>query len=121
MLRIALEGRSLAAHFDLVATQAPENRRDRGIDHRELIAQEKWLDLEQVSALQDGLAQRFLEFELLLLVGLALDLLGQLVPVALDSIQGEPELGAIDRIDRHQRRMRKALVQVIDDDARVIE
>ena len=54
-------------------------------------------------------------------IGDVVDLLRQRVPVALDAIQRQPELRARHRIDRHQRRMRKALVQVLDDDARVVQ
>ena len=55
------------------------------------------------------------------LSGSLLDLLHEPVPVALDAIEREAELRARHRIHRHQRRMRKALVEVFDDDARVVE
>ena len=36
-------------------------------------------------------------------------------------MQREAELGTCYRVHRHQRRMREPLVQVLDDDARVVE
>ena len=53
-------------------------------------------------------------------LGVRLDVVGKRIPVALDAVQRDPELRPRDRIDRHQGRMRKTLVQVLDDDARVV-
>ena len=57
----------------------------------------------------------------MLLVVVFVDLLRKPIPVALDAIQRQTELRTQDRIHRHERRMWEALVQILDDDARVVE
>ena len=57
----------------------------------------------------------------MLLVVILIDQLRQPVPVALDAIQRQAKLRAQDRVHRHQRRMREALIQIFDDDARVVQ
>ena len=120
-LRVLLDGLRLRGQVDLVVRQPPQDRRDGRIHQRELVREEVGLDLEQVGALQDGVAQDLLQLHRLLLVRLGVDLARQRVPVALDAIQRQAELRARHRIDRHQRRVREALIQVLDDDARVVE
>jgi hypothetical protein len=110
-----------AAQLDLVPPHAPQDRHDGGVDNRELVAEEERLDLEDIGALQDGVAQFLLELNLQLRVGFALDALGPCVPVALDAKQRQAELRPHHRIDRHQRWMRKALVQVFHDGTRVVQ
>ncbi len=56
-----------------------------------------------------------------LLRRIELDVVRQGIPVALDPVQRHAKLRARHRIDGHQRRMRKAFVQVLDDDARVVQ
>ena len=63
----------------------------------------------------------FVQSRLVLVDRSRVDLLRQPVPVALDAVQRQAKLRAQDRIDRHQRRMRKALIQILDDDARVVQ
>src|SRR5262249_51447480 len=53
--------------------------------------------------------------------GLCLDLLHEAVPVALDAIEREAELRARHGVYRHERGMRETLVEILDDDARVIQ
>ena len=79
------------------------------------------LHLEEIGTLHDGIREHLAQLRQVLLVVLRLDLLQQGVPVALDAIQREAELRPGHRVDRHQRRMRKALVQVFDDHPRVVE
>ncbi len=50
-----------------------------------------------------------------------IDLLRQTVPIALDAVESQPKLRAQNRIDRHQRRMREPLIQILDDDTRVVQ
>src|SRR6185437_7984468 len=110
----------LGRQLDLVMRQTPEDRRDGRIDQRELVRQEIRLHLEEVRTLHDGIRQYLAQLRQMLLV-LHLDLLQQRVPVPLDAIKRQPELSPGHRVDRHQRRMREALIQVLDDHTRVIE
>jgi hypothetical protein len=52
---------------------------------------------------------------------LGFDLLHQAVPVALDPVQRQAKLCPGDRVHRHQRRMRKTLIEILDDHTRVIK
>jgi len=111
----------LGWQVNLVIRQAPQHRRDARIHERKLVGQKVRFDLEQLGALQNGVAKNFLQLHRLFLVRLGLDLLHQAVPVALDPIQRQAELCPGDRVDRHQRGMRETLIEVLDDDARVVE
>src|SRR4051812_42512898 len=73
----------------LVVLQPPENGCNRRIHQRELIRQEVRFDLEEIRALQNGIAQDFLVADSVLLVRIALDLVHEPVPVALDAIERE--------------------------------
>src|SRR6202000_133259 len=88
---------------------------------RKLVGQEVGFDLEQLGALQNGVAENLFQLHRLLLVRLGLDLLYQAVPVALDPTQRQAELRPGHRVDRHQGRMRETLIEVLDDDARVVK
>src|SRR5215469_3031926 len=113
-LRVPLDRLRLRRQVDLIIRQPPEDRRYGGIDQRELVRKEERLELEQIGALQDGVAQDLLHLHRLLLVRLLIDLTCQAVPVALYAVERETELRARHRIDRHQRRMREALIEVFD-------
>ena len=111
----------LARQLDAEHGQAPEDRRDRAVDERKFVAQEILFGRENLGARQDALLEGSHGPGNGLAVGALQDLLGERVPVLLDAKEREPELRARHGIHGHQRRVRKPLVEIFDDDARVVE
>ena len=100
--------------------KAPQQRRDRHVEHGELVAQHELLLGEHRRDLRQRVAYHLAAF-----FGLFLRALFDGMDVAehfiLEAVQEQPRTRTQHRIGRHQLRMRKTVVDVFVDDIRLIQ
>src|SRR5690606_32405326 len=96
VVHVALDRLRVRRKLDVEQRQPPQDRRDRAVDQRELVAQEEALRGEDLDARQDALLERLDRPGNRLAVVAFVDLLRKRIPILLDTKQREPEVSARD-------------------------
>src|SRR5436190_3272067 len=111
-------------HVDAVVVEPPEERRDRHVEHREVVAQHVLVleeDRRELGQAVADLRARLLELLVGSLHAAALEDVDVREQLLLEIEQEEPHARPRHRIARHQLRMREALVDVLVDDVRLVQ